>query len=209
MTLTSILLKDEIYAVEVTLFFKTYSQEDVVEQWTVIKNKEKGSIELEKYASSNLHFAFDNYYLTSYHGSWGSEMKPEETLLTNGIKTLDSKLGARANLLAPPTFQLSFDRPSTEDEGKVLLGQLAWPGNFKIDFEMDSYHHLRVISGINPHSSEYPLEANQEFKTPSFIYTFSENGKSIASRNMHRWAKKYRILDGNGGICSKCAPNAA
>jgi alpha-galactosidase len=111
---------------------------------------------------------------------------------------LDSKLGARANLFAPPTFQLSFDRPSTEDEGKVLLGQLAWSGNFKIDFEMDSYHHLRVISGINPHSSEYPLEANQEFKTPSFIYTFSEHGKGVASRNMHRWAKKYRILDGNG-----------
>jgi alpha-galactosidase len=197
-TLTSVLLKDEIYAVEVTLFFKTYSQEDVVEQWTVIKNKEKGSIELEKYASANLYFAFDNYYLTSYHGSWGREMKPEETLLTNGIKTLDSKLGARANLFAPPTFQLSFDRPSTEDEGKVLLGQLAWSGNFKIDFEMDSYHHLRVISGINPHSSEYPLEANQEFKTPSFIYTFSEHGKGVASRNMHRWAKKYRILDGNG-----------
>jgi alpha-galactosidase len=197
-TLTSILLKDEVYAVEVTLFFKTYSQEDVVEQWTVIKNKEKGSIELEKYASSNLYFAFDNYYLTSYHGSWAREMKPEETLLTNGIKTLDSKLGARANLFAPPTFQLAFDRSATEDEGKVLLGQLAWSGNFKIDFEMDSYHHLRMIAGINPHASEYPLEANQEFKTPSFIYTFSEKGKGLASRNMHRWAKKYRILDGNG-----------
>jgi alpha-galactosidase len=78
------------------------------------------------------------------------------------------------------------------------LGQLAWSGNFKIDFEMDSYHHLRMIAGINPHSSEYPLEANQEFKTPSFIYTFSEKGKGLASRNMHRWAKKYRILDGNG-----------
>ena len=194
----SVLLKDEIYPVEVTLFFKTYSKEDVVEQWTVIKNKEKGSIELEKYASNNLYFAADNYYLTSYHGSWGREMKPEETLLTNGIKTLDSKLGTRANLFAPPTFQLSFDRPATEDEGKVLLGQLAWSGNFKIDFEMDSYHHLRLIAGINPHASEYPLEANQEFKTPSFIYTFSEHGKGLASRNMHRWAKKYRILDGNG-----------
>jgi alpha-galactosidase len=107
-------------------------------------------------------------------------------------------LGARANLFAPPTFQLAFDRTASEDEGKVLLGQLAWSGNFKIDFEMDSYHHLRMIAGINPHSSEYPLEANQEFKTPSFIYTFSEKGRGLASRNMHRWAKKYRILDGNG-----------
>lgn len=197
-TLTSVLLKDEIYPVEVTLFFKTYSQEDVVEQWTVIKNNEKGSIELEKYASNNLYFASKNYYLTSYHGSWGREMKPEETLLTNGIKTLDSKLGTRANLFAPPTFQLAFDRPATENEGKVLLGQLAWSGNFKIDFEMDAYHHLRLMAGINPHASEYPLAANEAFKTPSFIYTFSEHGKGLASRNLHRWAKNYRILDGNG-----------
>lgn len=197
-THTKIVLKDEIYAVEVTLHYKTYANEDVVEQWAVIKNNEKGAIELEKYASANLYFAFENYYLTSYHGSWGREMKPEETLLTNGIKTLDSKLGARTNLFAPPTFQLSFDRPATEEEGKVLLGQLAWSGNFRIDFEMDSYHHLRLMAGINPHASEYPLEAGQEFTTPALIYTFSDHGKGAASRNLHRWAKKYRLLDGNG-----------
>jgi alpha-galactosidase len=197
-TLTTVLLKDEIYEVEVALFFKTYSKEDVFEQWVVIKNKEKGTIELEKYASANLHFMADNYFLTSYSGSWGREMKPEETKLTNGIKTLDSKLGARANLFAPPTFQLSFDRPASEDEGKVLLGQLGWSGNFKIDFEMDSYHHLRLIAGINPHASEYPLETGQTLKTPSLVYTYSEKGKGLASRNLHRWAKNYRILDGNG-----------
>jgi alpha-galactosidase len=195
---TKIVLKDEVYAVEVTLHFNTYTNEDVVEQWVVIKNNEKGAIELEKYASANLYFVFDNYYLTSYHGSWGREMKPEETLLTNGIKTLDSKLGARTNLFAPPTFQLSFDRPATEEEGKVLLGQLAWSGNFRIDFEMDSYHHLRLLAGINPHASEYPLEAGQEFTTPALIYTFSDHGKGAASRNLHRWAKKYRLLEGDG-----------
>ena len=197
-SLTSVVLKDEIYAVEVVLNYKTYAKEDVVEQWTVIKNKEKGAIELEKYASTNLYFANNDYYLTSYHGSWGREMKPEETKLTNGIKTLDSKLGTRANLFAPPTFQLSFDRPATEDEGKVLLGQLAWSGNFKIDFEMDSYHHLRLIAGINPHASEYPLATNEEFTTPSFIFTFSDKGKGQATLNLHHWAKKYRLLDGNG-----------
>ena len=197
-SLTSVVLKDEIYAVEVVLNYKTYAKEDVVEQWTVIKNKEKGAIELEKYASTNLYFANNDYYLTSYHGSWGREMKPEETKLTNGIKTLDSKLGTRANLFAPPTFQLSFDRPATEDEGKVLLGQLAWSGNFKIDFEMDSYHHLRLMAGINPHASEYPLATNEEFTTPSFIFTFSDKGKGQATLNLHHWAKKYRLLDGNG-----------
>ncbi len=191
-------LKDDVNLVEVTLHYKVYKNENVIEEWKVIKNMQKGKIEMEKYASSNLYFIADNYYLTQYHGAWGAEMRPEESKLTYGIKTLDSKLGTRTNLFSPPSFQLSFDKPATETEGKVLLGQLAWSGNFKIDFEMDLYHHLRVISGINPYASEYPLAPGKEFITPSFIYTYSEHGKGDASRSLHRWARNYRIPDGNG-----------
>ncbi|WP_308420188.1 alpha-galactosidase [Dyadobacter sediminis] len=195
---TSIVLKDPVYAVEVTLFYKTYIQENVVEQWSVIRSDEKKPVTLEKYASANLYFIAKDYYLTHYNGTWAKEMNPEEELLTAGIRVLDSKLGTRANLFQPPSFSLSFDKPATETEGKVLLGTLAWSGNFKMEFEVDSYHNLRLIAGINPFASEYPLAAKQEFKTPSFIYTFSENGKGDASRNLHNWARKYRILDGEG-----------
>ena len=194
----NILLKDPIYPVEVSLYFKTYAKQNVMEQWSVIKHQEKGTVTLKKYASANLYFVAKDYYLHHYHGGWAKEMKPEDTKLTAGIKTLDSKLGTRANLFQPPTFMLSFDRQATEDDGKVLLGTLAWSGNFKIDFEKDSYQNLRLIAGINTHASEYALAANEEFKTPSFIQTYSENGKGEASRNMHDWARKYRLLDGEG-----------
>lgn len=197
-TQTNIVLRDPVYETQVTLSFKSYSKENIIEQWSTIKNQEKNTITLKKYASANLYFIAKDYYLHHYHGSWAREMKPEDTKLTAGIKTLDSKLGTRANLYQPPTFMLSFDRQATEDEGKVLLGTLAWSGNFKIDFEKDSYRNLRLIAGINPHASAYSLAANQEFQTPSFIYTYSENGKGEASKNMHNWARKYRILDGQG-----------
>ncbi len=196
--LTTILLKDPVYGTEVTLFFKTFAKENVIEQWTEIRHQEKVSIQLKKYASANLYFVAKDFYLHHYHGSWAKEMMPEDTRLTAGIKTLDSKLGTRANLYQPPTFMLSFDKQSSEESGKVLLGSLAWSGNFKIDFEKDSYNNLRLIAGINPFASEYTLNPNETFKTPSFIYTYSENGRGEASRNMHDWARKYRILDGEG-----------
>jgi len=63
---------------------------------------------------------------------------------------------------------------------------------------MDSYHNLRLISGINSFASEYTLKPGQEFKTPSFITTYSEHGTGEASRNLHNWARKYRLLDGQG-----------
>lgn len=195
---TSVVLRDPVYATEVTLFYKVYATTNVFEQWTEIKNAEKGNVTLNKYASANLYLGASDYYLRHYHGTWAKEMKPEETRLPFGIHTLDSKLGTRANLFQPPTFMLSLDQPATETSGKVLLANLAWSGNFKIDFEMDSYHNLRLIAGINPHASEYQLAAGQSFKTPSLIYAYSENGVGEASRNLHSWARDYRVLDGKG-----------
>jgi alpha-galactosidase len=196
--LTSVLLKDPVYPFRVTLFYKTYFQENVVEQWSELENLGQTPVVLKKYASANLFFGNQRFFLTQYHGGWAQEMKPEETELTAGIKTLDSKLGTRANLFQPPSFILSFDRPSTEEEGTVLLGHLGWTGNFKIDFEKDNAEHLRLIAGINPFASEYQLLPGKRFQTPSFIYTVSHQGKGQASRNLHRWARKYRLLDGEG-----------
>src|SRR6476469_1863641 len=107
-SLTSVLLKDPVYAFSVTLFYKTYYKENVVEQWSVLEQAEKGPVLLKKYASANLFFSYQKYFLTQFHGGWAQEMKPEATELTAGIKTLDSKLGTRANLFQPPTFALSF-----------------------------------------------------------------------------------------------------
>ncbi|GGA83886.1 alpha-galactosidase [Flavobacterium palustre] len=197
-SVTSILLKDPVYAFEVTLFYKVWEKENVIEQWTEIKHKEKKPVVLQKYASANLYFAHKDFYLTSFQGEYLKEMQPQETKLTQGIKTIDSKLGTRAMLLQTPNFIVSFGKPASENEGTVMLGQLAWSSNFKLDFEIDSHKNLRFIAGINPFASEYSLVPNETFKTPSLIYALSNNGTGEASRNLHDWARKYRILDGEG-----------
>lgn len=194
----TVLLKDSLYGTEVTLFYKVYPENDVIEQWSVIKNNEKKNIILKKYASVNLYFTADKFFLRHYHGLWANEMQGETTELTAGIKTLDSKLGARANLFQPPSFYVSFNSPGEEESGEVMLGTLGWSGNFRFDFEKDNFENLRVIAGINPFASAYHLAPGKEFKTPSFIYTYSFKGKGPASRNLHRWAKDHRVLDGNG-----------
>ncbi len=196
--ITRILLKDPNYPFEVTLVYQVWEKENVIEQWTEIKHNEANPVVLKKYASANLYFSDKDFYLTTYSNKWAKEMQPTETKLVRGIHTIDSKLGARAMLLQSHTFMLSFGEKATENSGKVMLGQLAWSGNFKIDFEVDSYENLRLIAGINPYASEYALAANKTFKTPSFIYTISEKGTGEASRNLHNWARKYRVLDGEG-----------
>ncbi|MCC8424747.1 alpha-galactosidase [Mucilaginibacter sp. UR6-11] len=197
-TLTSILLKDPAYNFEVTLFYKAYLKDNVVEQWSNIRNNEKGIVTLQKFASANLYLKAPAFWLTQYHGDWAKEMRPEETRITHGIKTLDTKLGTRANLFEPSVFMVSLDKPATEDDGTVMYGGLEWSGNFRTDLELDPENNLRIISGINNYASPYQLKPNEDFVTPAFWYTLSKNGKGEASRNIQHWARNYKLLDGKG-----------
>lgn len=197
-SLLSINLRDSVYDFEVTLNYQTYFNENVTEQWSVIKHHEKKDVVLNKYASANLYFQSGSYWLKNYHGDWAQEMKPEEEKLTHGIKTLDSKLGARADLFQPPVFMVSLNKPATEDEGEVLYGNLEWSGNYRIDFEIDPFNNLRLIAGANNYAADYTLKPGVEFETPKFVYTLTTEGKGEASRNLQTWARKYKIVDGMG-----------
>jgi len=197
-SLLTILLKDPVYDFEVTLCYRSYFLENVIEQWSRIIHHEKGAVTLQKFASANINLQGNSYWLRQYHGDWAREMQPEEIQLSHGIKTLDSKLGTRANLFMPSVFMVSLDRPATEDEGRVLYGALEWSGNFRTDLEVDPQNDLRIISGINNYASPYSLRSGELFETPPFLYTYSAHGKGFASRNLQSWARNHKLLDGKG-----------
>ncbi|RAK00192.1 alpha-galactosidase [Larkinella arboricola] len=196
--LTTVYLKDPQYPFEVSLHYKAYQKEDVIEQWSSIRHTEKKAVRLQKYASANLYIPAQKYYLTHFHGDWAKEMNPEEIQLTAGLKVLDTKLGTRADLFQPPSFLLALNQPAEEETGEVIAGTLAWSGNYKIEFEVDPLRNLRLLAGINPYASEYTLAPGKEFVTPAFLFTYSGAGKGQASRNLHRWARKHRIPQGEG-----------
>jgi len=197
-SLVSINLKDSVYDFEVTLNYQTYINENVTEQWSVIKHNEKQGVVLNKYGSANLYLQAGSYWLKHYHGDWAKEMRPEEEQLTHGVKILDSKLGTRADLFEPPVFMVSMNKPSGEDDGEVLYGNLEWSGNYRIDLEVDPSNNLRLIAGINNYAADYVLKPGVEFITPKFVYTLSDKGKGEASRNLQHWARQYKIIDGEG-----------
>ncbi|WP_163409856.1 alpha-galactosidase [Flavobacterium ajazii] len=193
---TIIKLKDPQYPVFVTLHYKTFHKENIIESWSEIQHQEKKSVMLYNYASSALHLDADKYWLTQFYSDVVEEMRMEESQLTRGSKVIDSKLGVRTNMFAAPSFFLSLNSKSGENTGEVIAGSIAWSGNFKFTFDIDNNNELRIISGINEFASEYNLEPGTVFKTPSFIYTFSNQGKGQASRNLHDWARKHGLKDG-------------
>ena len=195
-TETVITLQDDKYPVEVKLFFTTFAKENIIKERTEIKHQEKKPITLYNYASSLLHLNADHYWLTEFSGEWAHEANMTERQLDFGKKIIDTKLGVRANMFCSPFFFLSLNQPARENEGDILMGTIGWTGNFRFTFEVDNLNGLRIISGINPHASEYSLKPKTVFSTPEFIFTYSTAGTGEATRNFHNWARKYQIKDG-------------
>ena len=197
-TETIVRLADDQYADEVTLHYVAYAKENVIKTWSEICHKEKKSVTLWRYASGIFYFNADKYFLTNYHSDWAREGQPAVQQLQFGKKIIDTKLGTRAAEQSEPFFELGIDGPVKENEGKVMLGTIGWTGNFSCTFEVDNVGCLRVIPGINPYASDYVLKAGETFKTPEFVFTLSDTGTSQASRNLHDWARRYQLWNGEG-----------
>lgn len=194
---TVISLKDEYYDLYVDLHFNAYQQEDIIEQWSEIRHGQKKPVRLDLYASSDLSFAAQKYFVSEFQGGWAEEMNIAQQELVPGIKIIDSKLGVRAHQFTHPCFLLSLEQPFEENSGEVIGATLAWPGSFRFSFEVDKDNYLRILSGINPYGSEYYLAKGEVFKTPALLYTYSNEGTGLISRNFHRWARKYGIKNGD------------
>lgn len=195
-TETIIHLADKKYPLEVTLHYAAYNRQNVIKAWSEIVHHEKSDITLWKYASTMLYFNEPSYFLTNYHSDWAREAQPVTQKLTYGKKIIDTKLGTRAAMYMQPFFELGINAPARECDGKVMLGTIGWTGNFRCTFEVDNVGGLRVIPGINPYASDYKLKAGENFVTPEFIFTLSDDGIGEATRNLHDWARLYQLKDG-------------
>lgn len=195
---TEITLRDELYPVEVKLFYQAYGKEDIIKTWSVIRNNGKKPVEIWRYASAMLYFDREAYFLTEFASDWAKEVQMQTQQLQYGKKIVDTKLGSRAAMHVQPFFELGMNQPASETGGEVLMGTLGWTGNFQFTFEVDNIGNLRVIPSINPYASTWELKAGEAFKTPDFIFTLSQNGVGEGSRNFHDWARRYQLKDGMG-----------
>lgn len=194
--LTRVRLHDPAYPCEVTVCFRAHRDEDVIEHWVEIRHQEPGPVMLKRMASTSL-LLTTNVYLTHFFGDWAGEMlSPITERLMPGTKVLDSKLGVRATQNQNPSFILSLNGKSTETNGEVLAGSLAWSGSFQCAFD-DNGRGVRALCGINPFDSDYRLKPRETFVTPTMIWVWSGNGLGEMSRKFHRWARDFGIRDGH------------
>lgn len=194
---TVITLTDTAYPVTLKLYYKAYNNVDMIETWSEIINNGKKPIILTQYASAYLPVHKGDVWLSSLYGAWGNEGQVETEALTYGMKEIKNKDGVRNTHFAHPEVMFSLDGKPRENEGRVIGAALCYTGNYslRIDTDYSDYHHF--FAGINEDNSAYTLKGGETFTTPRVALTYSPEGLSGASRNFHKWGRKYKLANGD------------
>lgn len=194
--ITVVNMKDNIYPFALRQYFKAYKNTDIISTWVEVDNQGKKPITLHRFASAFIPVHRGDNWMTHFHGHWGAESTMEEEKLTNGQKVISNKDGLVNTETDNPSFMITMDGKPSEDNGHVFGGTLAWTGNYLIKMDVRNTQ-FNMIAGINEETSHYILDSKESFVTPEFAMTYSSEGKGGVSRAFHRWAREYKLHNGN------------
>ena len=194
---TIIHMKDKVYPLAVDLLFQQYRDVDMIEAWTRIKTDEKAGVTLTQFASLMLPIRRGDVWMSHLYGTWANEGQVVCEALTAGQKIIKNKDGVRNAHTDHAEVMFSLDGRGRELTGDVIGAALCYSGNYELKVETDDTEYHYFFAGINADNSEYHLKRGETFETPRVALTFSQEGLSGASRNFHRWGRKYRLAHGN------------
>ena len=196
-TVTVIHLKDAVYPVKVDLCYRAYKDVDLIEAWSEITNEEKGTVTLTTFASAMLPIRRGNVWMSHLSGTWASEGYVNNELLTPGEFVIRNADGTRNSHTDHAEVMFSLDGKGQENVGRVIGAALVYGGNYKLKAVTDDTDYHYFFAGINEENSEYHLRKGETFTTPALALTFSNEGLSGASRNFHKWGRKYVLTHGS------------
>ena len=194
---TRIRLKDTIYPFYVTVCYRAYKDVDMIETWTEIENLEKKHVTLTRFDSGYLPVRVGNVWVSHLYGTWANEGRLLQEPLERGMNVIKNKDGVRNSHTDHAEVMFSLDGKPQENAGRVIGAALCYSGNYELRIDTRDTDYHQFFAGINPDNSAYILESKEVFKTPELALTYSDEGLSGASRNFHRWGRKYKLAHGD------------
>lgn len=196
-SVTTVHLKDPVYNIKVDLKYRAYNDVDMIEAWTEILNGEKGTVTLTTFASAMLPIRREDVWMSHLSGTWAAEGQLSHEKLQPGEFVIRNNDGTRNSHTDHAEVMFSLDGKGQENAGNVIGAALVYSGNYKLKTVTDDTEYHYFFAGINEQNSEYHLKKGETFKTPALALTYSTQGLSGASRNFHKWGRKYILAHGD------------
>ncbi|MEZ5176691.1 MAG: alpha-galactosidase [Acidimicrobiales bacterium] len=189
-------LVDRVAPVPVSLWFRTWPEHDVLEQWVVVGNHGAADVVVHEAAATAPAFAGSAPHLTHWGGGWAGEWRQVTEALTFGTKVVASAGGVRPALYLSPVVLVSPDGPPQEAAGVVGTCTVAWGGDVRVAAEVPQAGPVRLIAGHQGRGAERRLGPGEAFETPHAMWSWSDAGTGPASRALHRFARRHVVRDG-------------
>lgn len=198
-TVTCVKLRDELYPFTVDIYYKAFSDADIIENHVEISHNEKWPVTLRKYASAYLPLRRGDVWLCHLHGAANNESRLAQEALEDapGTKVISSSHTINTSHESHAEVMFSLHGRPAENSGAVIGAALCYGGNYKLSVKTgsDEYHHF--FAGMNEENAPYTLARGERFVTPPVAFAYSGEGTSGVSRIYHRWARRHRLAHGD------------
>ncbi|MDF2514418.1 MAG: Alpha-galactosidase, partial [Herbinix sp.] len=184
-------LYDKNYQIALILTYSAFYESNVITRSATVVNESGQEIELERIMSNQLELVEDTYIVSSFHGAWAREMNRYEIEAKPGILVIDTKAGISSNRCNP--FFMVSKQGTSEEYGDCYGFNLIYSGSHYAACEVNSFGKLRVIQGIQPSEFRYHLKSGDSFEAPEAVMTYSHQGFTGMSHNMHHFIRNHIV----------------
>ena len=182
-------LEDAVSGVQVTLLYGVFAELDIITRAVQITNHGDKTVHIEKSASAVLDFMNGEFDVIHFHGRHGMERIFERTSVEHGNQVFGSRRGASSHQQNP--FVMLAGKQTGEDAGECYGCMLLYSGNFKAEAEKDQYEQTRLVMGLSDEMFSWRLEPGETFDTPEAVLSYSADGFSALSWNLHRLIRSH------------------
>lgn len=186
----TVTLCDKSYDIKLELHYCVYPECDCITRSAKIVSGAE-AFKIKRLMSLQLDLFGDDYSVTSFHGAWAREMQKSTLNLSSGKFVVESRAGVSSSRANP--FFMVHNKNTTENYGDCFGFNLIYSGNHYEAVEVNAYSKTRIVSGINPYGFEFTIEPGGVFESPEAVMTFSPNGFTGQSKNMHAFVRNHII----------------
>ena len=176
-------MQDPVTKVSVYLLYGVLPEYDVITRSARVVNNGKKKAYLEKIQPACLDFVNGEFDLISFYGRHAMERNFQRVPVAHGIMCIGSRRGTSSHQYNP--MMMLAERETTEDTGSCYAMSLLYSGGVKGEVERDQFNQTRIQLGLYEERFSYPLEPGDEFLVPEVVMTYSRQGLSKLSQNLH------------------------
>ena len=184
-----ITLKNDRTGLQVVLIYGVLPHLDIITRSAIVTNKGNEVLTVEKLETACLDFLYGDFDLIDFYGRHTMERHMERHALMHGSHVIGSRRGYSSHEYNP--LMIVADRGATEAAGRCWAMQFVYSGGFKAEAEVDQYKQIRVQMGLSDEKFSYPLVPNKTLTAPEVILSYSSEGLTKLSHNLHRCINEH------------------